>query len=166
MANTQPFSRVFGGREHVFVHNGDLPEAFDLPSGDWIPEGATDSEHAFCHLVSELAPLWHDRTPTTDERIAVLQRFAERIRPLGPGQFLLFGREMLFVHGNRRTVSPGVIAPPGLHVYRPESGEAADSRLIAVASTPITEPSAWRPLAEGETFAIVDGRIVEHRLSA
>ena len=94
------------------------------------------------------------------------KQFAERIRPLGPANFFYSDGEILFVHGNRRTVAPGVIAPPGLHVSRPKDDEAANSQLIAIASTPITDPSAWRPLAEGETFAIVDGRIVEDRRDA
>ena len=55
-ADTHPFSREFGGREYSFVHNGTLGDpVWGLPLGPARPLGATDSEHAFCYLIREIA---------------------------------------------------------------------------------------------------------------
>ena len=50
--NTHPFARVFQDREYVFAHNGTLREYASLALGRFQPIGETDSEHAFCHLLS------------------------------------------------------------------------------------------------------------------
>lgn len=55
---TQPFSRSFGGNEWIFVHNGKLDyegleNRFDNKSLFLEPLGKTDSELAFCYLLSK-----------------------------------------------------------------------------------------------------------------
>ena len=60
LANTQPFVRELGGRTHVFAHKGDLPGIYRseaLALGPFRPVGQTDSEHAFCALLSRLGAL-------------------------------------------------------------------------------------------------------------
>jgi predicted glutamine amidotransferase len=52
--NTHPFSRELNGRDYCFAHNGTLRESYgrDLMLGTLNPIGGTDSEYAFCHLMS------------------------------------------------------------------------------------------------------------------
>jgi transglutaminase-like putative cysteine protease/predicted glutamine amidotransferase len=57
--DAQPFVRSYGGRQWIFAHDGDLDRdwAARLPLGDdpaFEPLGRTDSEHAFCWLLSRL----------------------------------------------------------------------------------------------------------------
>lgn len=57
--DAQPFVRSYGGRQWIFVHDGDLATdwASRLPLGDdpaFDPLGRTDSEHAFCWLMSRI----------------------------------------------------------------------------------------------------------------
>ncbi len=57
--DVQPFVRSYGGRQWIFAHDGDLAAdyAARLPLGDdpaFDPLGTTDSEHAFCWLLSRL----------------------------------------------------------------------------------------------------------------
>jgi len=54
-ADTHPFAREWAGREYCFAHNGTLLDFGSLPLGRFRPLGATDSEHAFCHLLEEVA---------------------------------------------------------------------------------------------------------------
>ena len=55
-ADTHPFAREHGGRDYCFAHNGTLgPPVWSLPLGPALPLGATDSEHAFCYLLREIA---------------------------------------------------------------------------------------------------------------
>lgn len=62
--DAQPFVRSYGGRQWIFAHDGDLTpdwaEAFPLPEDPaFEPLGRTDSEHAFCLLLSRLHALGH-----------------------------------------------------------------------------------------------------------
>jgi len=55
----QPFVRSYGGRQWIFAHDGDLhrgwAERLPLPDDpSFEPLGHTDSEHAFCWLLSRL----------------------------------------------------------------------------------------------------------------
>jgi len=75
LRNTQPFSRELGGKRHVFCHNGDLKDAHKkLELGRFRAIGDTDSEHAFCFLLSKLEPLWRDHPPSLDDRTSVLKK--------------------------------------------------------------------------------------------
>ena len=175
--NTQPFVRELGGRAHVFAHNGDLPKLEDarLPTGRFRPMGETDSELAFCGLLTLLEEPWLRGEPSVEERIETVREFARRIRALGPANFLYTDGRILFAHGDRRRSAPGEpLQPPGLHVLerRCTAGAAARSgagvrvtphpaeqRVLLVASVPLTE-EAWRPLGEGTLLVMSDGRRV------
>jgi transglutaminase-like putative cysteine protease/predicted glutamine amidotransferase len=57
--DAQPFVRSYGGRQWIFAHDGDLAPDYAerFPLGDdpaFDPLGRTDSEHAFCWLLSRL----------------------------------------------------------------------------------------------------------------
>jgi transglutaminase-like putative cysteine protease/predicted glutamine amidotransferase len=57
--DAQPFVRSYGGRQWIFAHDGDLApdwaERFPLPDDPaFDPLGRTDSEHAFCWLLTRL----------------------------------------------------------------------------------------------------------------
>jgi glutamine amidotransferase len=55
-ADTHPFARELHGRDYCFAHNGTLvAPAGELRLGLFRPVGSTDSEHAFCHLLDEVA---------------------------------------------------------------------------------------------------------------
>lgn len=120
LPNTQPFARELGGRMHVFSHNGDLDGIGETPlDGCHRPIGDTDSEHAFCVLLGELAQAWRrgSGTPSFDERFDIVCAFAERLRPLGPANFIYSDGDALFVHAHRRTQPGGKSPrPPGVHL--------------------------------------------------
>jgi len=172
LRNTQPFSRIVGGRAHAFAHNGDLPGIAEaLPLQRSRPVGDTDSEHAFCALLETMASLWEGDAPTLAERLERLAEFAARLRTLGPANFLYCDGELLFVHGHRRwNPARGRIEPPGLHLLTRHCGDrdervqghgltvgAGFQQVTLVASLPLSE-HAWRPLEEGELVAIGQGR--------
>ena len=188
LANTQPFTREFGGRMHVFAHNGNLTgiEArYAAAKHHFRPVGETDSEIAFCILAERLSPLWNaGAIPTLDQRFDIIALFAAELRELGPANFLYADGDALFAHGHRRIQADGTIAPPGLWLLRrectvdrdglPHSGAAlggieagvtiegsGEGQAITLpASVPLTS-EGWRPLAEGEVIVVKDGRVVD-----
>ena len=182
LANTQPFARELGGRRHVFAHNGNLPGIYRsgaLALERYRPIGQTDSEHAFCALLSRLSPLWQAQCPPTlDLRLSVLSEFAHELRALGPANFLYADGDALFAHGHRRMQITGRAEPPGLWTRQrlcptadaaPEhSGGAsiaqAGQTVVWVASVPLTQ-DAWQPLADGELVAVRAGALLARRLA-
>lgn len=52
--NTHPFTRCYYGVEYSFAHNGTLFRRDRLTNLTYQPIGETDSEHAFCYLLSRL----------------------------------------------------------------------------------------------------------------
>lgn len=179
LANTQPFLRELGGRRHVFAHNGDLP---GLPQSGapthCQPEGDTDSEHAFCALLSQLEPLWlaAAQPPTLQARLDVVCLFAAGLRRYGPANFLYTDGEILFAHGHRRLQADGRITPPGLHWLQRHCAHDAEAlqaegvcvgcgyqQLVLLASVPLSD-EPWQALAEGEVLAVASGEVLARRL--
>ena len=177
LANTQPFARELGGRMHVFAHNGHLPNIASDPRfvlRSFRPVGDTDSERAFCALLSRLERVWrHSGTaPQALDSYAILARFARDLRSLGPANFLYSDGELLVAHAHRRIQENGKIAPPGLWMLEREcaamGAHAATSgltielraqRVVLVASVPLSS-EAWRPCFEGELVVLKDAEVV------
>jgi len=178
-ANTHPFTRELGGQRHVFAHNGSLKEIesrMPLESGRFLPIGETDSEHAFCQLLEQLAPLWNrtESPPALEFRLETLARFAEKLRTLGTANFLYSDGKTLFVHAHRRrweeiggisqprppglsllSLDSAALATRGLHI----SGDDENTVVAAVASVPLND-DPWEPLPEGTVLALCGGREV------
>lgn len=181
LANTQPFVRELGGRSHVFAHNGDLPGLLNgtaSAAGGCRPVGQTDSEFAFCDLLSRLAALWQaGDVPPLEARLSVLAALAAEWRAFGPANFLYADGDALFAHGHRRIQRPlGRIEPPGLWMRQRQcvasdaTAEAAGAAVapqgqtvVWLASVPLTDDSDWRPLDEGDIVAVRGGVVLATR---
>jgi len=131
LKNTQPFHRELGGRFHVFAHNGDLPGLEALPElglGFHRPVGDTDSEYAFCALLSQLHGLWSSAVdpPALEKRFAVVTRFARTLGRLGMANFIYADGDAVFAHGNmrqeRQSAEP---RPPGLRRFAETSSRSS-----------------------------------------
>jgi predicted glutamine amidotransferase len=176
LRNTQPFSRELNGRLFVFSHNGafhDIQKILPLESDRFIPLGETDSEHAFCILMTRIQRLFEGGTPSFEQRLEVITTFAHSICALGPANFIVSDSEYIYCHGDRRTHADG-IRPPGLHYLsrscktEPQpviaeglsiSTTAESQDIVLVASVPLTE-EGWRPFEPGQMLVLKDGLIV------
>jgi glutamine amidotransferase len=179
LANTQPFMRELGGREHVFAHNGKL-SGLCLekcgPSRRYTPIGDTDSEIAFMMLLNLLTDAWTDGVvPSLEARTRIFAGFAADMRTLGPANILYTDGDALFVHAHRRTQADGSIAAPGLwrlHRRCPRDSEALDGagvqiqgakgmqEIFLAASVPLTD-EPWTALGDGEVLAIRNGCLLK-----
>lgn len=178
LANTGPFIRELNGRVHCFTHNGNLARLFhdaEAPAGHYQPVGATDSEVAFCHLLSGLerlsAPL--HVLPSLDARLEAVAEVAGTLRHFGPANFLYADGDTLFAHADRRLQpSTGLVTPPGLYWLACPSQSSSDllepphslqadqaQHAILVSSVPLSDGD-WRPLPRGSIIAVRDGELV------
>ena len=181
MENTHPFRRVLGRRPHLFAHNGTLDGLDELAKREppaFLPIGETDSELAFCMLLTRLQAHYRDgETPPLDVRFEVFRETCAHLGALGPSNFLYHDGDVLMAHAHKRIyeendelVGP---KPPGLHLknFRECSHhhklsspgldvEVQHQQTAILASVPLDD-EAWEDLDEGTVLAIKDGDILK-----
>ena len=180
MENTHPFHRVLGRRAQLFAHNGTLDgieRATEIDSLAFFPVGDTDSELAFCSLLTRLQKHYaNGEVPVLETRFEVFRNFCSDMRSLGDSNFLYHDGEVLFAHAHKRyyeeagqMVGP---RPPGLHL-RDFTGCGHSNTLscpglqldlqhqhtVVLASVPLDEQE-WEDLEEGAVLAIRDGQVL------
>jgi predicted glutamine amidotransferase len=140
--NTHPFVHDCCGREWVFAHNGMVPEVIERPClfGSCHPEGQTDSEFAFCHLLAGIVDSYGSENP--DEWLSRLAESAGTISTLGKFNFLLSDGEMLIAHGHDRLH----------HDERPED-------CVVIATEPLDDGD-WQAFAPGELRVYRHGQLL------
>jgi predicted glutamine amidotransferase len=147
--NTHPFLHNCCGRSWAFAHNGLVPEIVALEAANTgrvcRPEGDTDSEFAFCHLLSHVSRQFH--TPGADtDWLEVLASASELIARLGKFNFLLSDGEHLIAYGHDR-----------LH-YQESTDSPGDTALIA--TEPLNSFPGWTPFEPGELRIYRNGALV------
>jgi len=145
MNNTHPFLRECCGRHWAFAHNGLVPDivAMEYANQERIcrPEGETDSEFAFCHLLSYVSQNFD-----SPDWLAALGRVSGLIALRGQFNFLMSDGEHLIAHGHDR-----------LH-YQETSAGSLDAVLIA--TEPLSSPGDWTPFVPGELRIYRAGRLL------
>jgi len=136
LANTHPFLHACCGRTWAFAHNGLVPDivALETCSGEQVcrPEGETDSEFAFCHLLSHVTRHFSE---TGVAWLAGLDAASALIARYGKFNFLLSDGEYLIAYGHDR-----------LHYL--ESSEHGED-IVLIATEPLSD-AAWKPFEAGE----------------
>ncbi len=154
--NTHPFMESCCGKQRVFAHNGLVPEVVEAervnPSGVCRPGGDTDSEHAFCYLLSEIARCFD--TVSLGDGGGWLQAVAavsELIASLGKFNSLLSDGEHLIAYGHDR-----------LHCAEGSAQDAStapDMDLVMIATEPLTAEDSWHAFDPGELRVYRAGRL-------
>lgn len=148
MLNTHPFAHDCCGREWVFAHNGMVPELLDRPGTGMVcrPEGETDSEFAFCHLLAGIVDAYDQEG--VGPWLAQLAARATAIAALGKFNFLLSDGCVLIAYGHDRLH----------HSERPGA-------LVLVA-TEALDGGDWRAFAPGELRVYGDGVLLASHAAA
>jgi len=175
--NTHPFNRFYCRREWIFAHNGSL-NVGSVGQLKFFPVGHTDSELAFCHLLSEMSRM---RIKTTRKRdfiglnnaeVAQIHGILKKINRSGSGSFncLFSDGRLLFAYRDRNGARP-------LHYLRRErpfeKTVLRDSELeidfrdekqmdevgFVVASVPLSS-EGWVSFAPGELRVFEYGRMI------
>jgi len=181
LKNTQPYSRELGGQRHVFCHNGNLSN-FNVKAHltDYKPIGDSDSELAFCYLLSKLKKLWHGNKPTLKDRVKVIQSVFDFFSTLGPANFLYSDGDYLYAYANKRTQKNGEIKSPGMFyllrechctpdksqlagvmIKEVDKAVAIQQKLVIFSSVPLSKEH-WRPFVENQLIITKQGRIVRN----
>ena len=163
LCNTHPFVRELWGRYWVFAHNGDLKDFRPRLHGNFRPVGATDSEHAFCWIMQELAKS-HANVPSIAELTITLRELAACISPHGTFNFLLSNGEALWAHASTHLCYLERQAP--FHEAQLSDEElqvdfsmetSPTDRVAVVVTAPLTRNEAWIAFKPQELKVFVNG---------
>ena len=166
-ANTQPFARIWGGREWLFGHSGSLDRSPELMADPLFePVGATDSERIFCELMNRIAAR---RWRSLDEADpAQLRAWLEEINTLGTLNLVLTDGRDLCVYNDRFKggLFTWTLLPPYEQVAFKDPDVEVDltrrgtksRRAFLVSSRPMAStagsPAEWKPLPHGALLLV------------
>jgi predicted glutamine amidotransferase len=156
--------RELWGRYWVFAHNGDLKDFRPRLHGAFHPVGSTDSEHAFCWLMQELAKS-HAGVPSVDELTLTLRELAPQLAKHGTFNFMLSNGQALWAHAStnlwyverRHPFVSAQLSDDDLAIDFAAHTTPTD-RVAIVVTAPLTTNEAWTAFAPGELKVFVDGQ--------
>jgi predicted glutamine amidotransferase len=166
LENSHPFSRELWGRYWVAAHNGDLKDFRPPLHGAFRPVGDTDSEHAFCWLMQELAKA-HCQVPSIDELTLTLRELLPQLHAQGTFNLLLSNGQALWAHAStklhylerRHPFGAARLADDDLSVDFAQHTTPADCVAI-VATEPLTPDEPWVALPPGTLAVFRHGQFV------
>ena len=168
LENTHPFKRVLWGRDWVFAHNGTLPSVKARPLSDFTPVGDTDSEHAFCWMLSELRAAFPAGYPQDrpDDLWRCVSELGGRLGAEGTCNFLLADGHQLFARCATKLCYVLRMAPFGRATLRDAEVQVdftalttPDDRVVVVATEPLTRDEQWTAGTPGTMWVFRDGRL-------
>ncbi|MCZ8234070.1 MAG: class II glutamine amidotransferase [Inhella sp.] len=166
LENSHPFSRELWGRYWVAAHNGDLKTYRPPLHGAFRPVGDTDSEHAFCWLMQELAKA-HCQVPSVSELTLTLRELLPQLHARGTFNLLLSNGQALWAHASTRLhyvlrahpFGATRLADDDLSVDFAQHTRPSD-RVAVVATEPLTPDERWVALAPGALAVFQHGQLV------
>lgn len=171
LRNCHPFKRELWGQTWIFCHNGDLPDYHPPLTGNFTPEGETDSERAFCYMMESLSKSFpdanEDKRPDTNEIYSALQRLSHEIAACGIFNILLSNGEMLFTHCSTH-LSYLSRSYPFAKATLIDCAMSMDlsahnshtNRMAIIATKPLTHNEPWVSCQKGETLMFCDGLVI------
>jgi predicted glutamine amidotransferase len=165
LENCHPFVRELWGRYWVFAHNGDLKDFTPRLHATFRPVGTTDSEHAFCWIMQELAKS-HAGMPSVEELTLTLRELAPQIARHGTFNFLLSNGQALWAHCSTQLCHVER-KHPFAHAHLADEDLAIDfaskttpsDRVAVVVTAALTTNEIWTPFRAGELRVFVDGEL-------
>ena len=163
LENTHPFSRELWGRRWTFAHNGQLKGVKRLPLGRFEPIGTTDSEHAFCWMLSQLQERF-PKPPRAATLEAAIAGYARILSERGVFNMLLTDSRVLYAHCGKRLCYLTRRAPFGTATLIDEdwrvdfAQETTETDIVTmIATRALTRDETWTELKRGDTLVLTDG---------
>lgn len=157
LENTHPFTRELWGRYWTYAHNGQLSDYAHLPYDRFVPVGATDSEHAFCYLLSALATAFPAGPPPARTLFRFMRAHSHKLRKLGVFNLLFTDGDYLFcycstkLHYITRRAPFGIARLSDVDVDIDFQQETTPQDVVTIIATlPLTCNEQWQALAVGE----------------
>ena len=166
--NTHPFSREWAGKDYVFAHNGTLHDFERLKLTAFFPIGKTDSEWAFCYILSAIR---QREIPDNWERedFNWLWQKCREINQLGHFNCLIADGQRLFCYHDQEGYN-GLSFVERLSPFSTvrlidedyeidlRGSKDPEQRGYIIASHPLTDEN-WQGFTDGELMVFNKGRL-------
>lgn len=170
LENTHPFQRELWGQYWLFAHNGNL-QAFEPEESLYYQAvGNTDSEKAFCYLLSQLRERF-SALPSLNELFDALNELSESLREYGLFNMILSNGEMMYAHASTLLYYIVRQAPFGCaHLVDEDIAidfsevTTPNDRVAVLATLPLTDNEQWQQLACGQSVLFCEGKVVLSKL--
>jgi glutamine amidotransferase len=168
LENTHPFTRELWGRYWTYAHNGQLKDYKSLQQGRFKAVGTTDSEVAFCFILSELAARYPDKSPPRKQLFRLIKKLSDLLRQQGVFNLLLSDGDYLFcycstkLHWITRRAPFGTAQLSDVDVDIDFSRETTPNDVVTIVATlPLTNNEHWHAMKPGEACLFKTGERVE-----
>jgi transglutaminase-like putative cysteine protease/predicted glutamine amidotransferase len=171
--DAQPFVRSYGGRQWIFAHDGDLDPRY----AEWLsleddpafePLGRTDSEHAFCWLLSRLRD--QRARSLADLDPGLLRHWLDELNRLGRVNAVVSDGDLLAVYRDAQargglSWTRRIPPHPTTHlesdavVVELDSPEDPNRTALVFSSVPLTQ-DRWLPMSPGQLVLARRGSVV------
>lgn len=158
LENTHPFTRELWGRYWTYAHNGQLSDYKKLPVARFQPVGTTDSERAFCFLLSKLAERYPVKRPGPKAAFRFVNTLLPQLQKLGVFNMLLTDGEYQLafcttkLHWITRRAPFGVARLSDVDVDIDFAKETTPQDVVTIIATePLTNNEQWRKMKTGES---------------
>lgn len=167
LENTHPFSRELWGRAWVYAHNGQLKGIKKKPCDFYKPIGTTDSEHAFCWMMSEIRRQM-PRPPKRPETLwKLIQSLSLELSTHGVFNLLLSDSRYLYAFCGTKLSWITRKAPFGLAQLKDDDvtvnfqhETTPDDIVSVIATEPLTHNEQWTKLKPGQMIILKNGELV------
>nr|WP_086941226.1 class II glutamine amidotransferase [Thaumasiovibrio occultus] len=167
LVNTHPFTRELWGHYWTFAHNGQLTGYDTLDTGRFEPVGDTDSERAFCWLLSQLETSFPGGRPEPEKLYAKLAACCDELRQLGVYNMLLSDGFVVATYCTNNLYWITRRAPFGKASLIDEEvtidfqQETTPNDVVTVIATqPLTNNEQWTRMLMGELCVFKHGEVV------
>ncbi len=168
LKNTHPFTRELWGNYWTFAHNGQLKGIKKETLGDFSPVGTTDSEYAFCWILSKLKKKFRQRPKDENLLSSEIRSLMTELGKRGVSNILLSDSKFLFAYCSTKLVYITRTAPFGKARlidadmtidFRKHAGPKDVVTVLATA--PLTNNEIWTHFLPGEFQVWKEGRLLQ-----
>ncbi len=157
LENTHPFSRELWGKIWSFAHNGQLKGIKKKTLSGYSPVGTTDSEYAFCWILSELKKAYPIKPPSKFKVRKRVDSLCRQVATHGVFNLLMSDAEFLYTHCNTKLSwltrqAPFVEAQLlDADVCVNFKEETSNTDVVTIIATePLTSNERWTKMKKGE----------------
>ena len=167
LENTHPFSRELWGQAWVYAHNGQLDKSqletnCLLNNAFYQPIGTTDSEWAFCWMMSKIRQTFPIPPDDPNKLHALIHKLCRQLSTYGVFNLLLSNSQYLFAYCTTKLVWITRKAPFGEAKLKDEDLSVnfkeetrPDDIVTVIATEALTHNESWNKLNERELAVFV-----------
>ncbi|ORU92790.1 MAG: class II glutamine amidotransferase [Cycloclasticus sp. symbiont of Poecilosclerida sp. N] len=165
LENTHPFSRELWGQIWSFAHNGQLKGIKNKLLSGYLPIGTTDSEYAFCWVLSQLRETFPQKPKSKVKVRKLIERLCREVAEHGIFNVLMSDADNLYTYCNTKLswltrqapFAEAQLLDTDVCVDFKEETSSTDV-VTVIATEPLTSNEQWTKMVKGEFSVFSSGK--------